>query len=221
MQGHGRGRVAARTHLERDAGDGVAPGVGDPGGRRRGRAQHARKRLPLVQADGVPHEQYLLPLPPAQQVLPVEPGALAATTAGAPLLAPAQAALHSARPGRLAPGAPRFDSIDRWRRARVPRELAGRRAPPVLEVQLVGPAVLLAVELRLHEGAPRRVVHRQRVVVHPAALEQVARRHASAGSATTLGAPPSPVPRAVVLPRGLVPEAERASARARGGGGAQ
>jgi hypothetical protein len=35
--------------------------------------QHAHQRLPLVQADGVPHEQYLLPPPPAQHVLPVEP----------------------------------------------------------------------------------------------------------------------------------------------------
>jgi hypothetical protein len=129
MQGHGRGRVAARTYLERDAGDGVAPGVGDPGGRRRGRAQHARKRLPLVQADGVPHEQYLLPLPPAQQVLPVEPGVLAATTAGAPLLAPAQAALHSARRGPCAWLLARRDSIrfDRWRRAR--RTSGARRTP--------------------------------------------------------------------------------------------
>ena len=107
----------------------------------------------------------------------------------------------------------------------VPREVAGGRAPPVLEVQLVGAAVLLAVELRLHEGAPRRVVHRQRVVVHPAALEQVARRHAGAGggaATATATLVPSPVPRAVVLPRGLaMPEAERARARDLGGGAAR
>jgi hypothetical protein len=91
----------------------------------------------------------------------------------------------------------------------VPRELAGGRAPPVLEVLLVWAAVLLAVELRLHKGAPRRVVHRQRAVVHPAALEQVARRHSGAGD----GATSSSVPVRFVLPPGLVPEAQRARAR--------
>jgi hypothetical protein len=58
--------------------------------------------------------------------------------------------------------------------------------PPVLEVLFVGTAVLLSVELRLHEGAPRRVVHRQRLVVHPAALEHVARRHPGAARGVSL-----------------------------------
>jgi hypothetical protein len=56
---------------------------------------------------------------------------------------------------------------------------------PVLEVLFVGTAVLLSVELRLHE-APRRVVHRQRLVVHPAALEHVARRHPGAARGVSL-----------------------------------
>ena len=64
--------TAEGTDLERDGGDGVALGVGGPRGRR-GRVQHTHQRLPLVQADGVPNEQYLLPLPSAQQLLPVEP----------------------------------------------------------------------------------------------------------------------------------------------------
>jgi hypothetical protein len=75
--GAGQGELGyTRTHLERDGGDGVAPGVGGLGGRR-GRVQHARQRLPLVQAERVAHEQDLLPLPPPQKVLPVEPAALA------------------------------------------------------------------------------------------------------------------------------------------------
>ena len=91
-----------RTHLERDAGDGVAPGVGDLG-RRRGGVQHARKRLPLVQADGVPHEQYLLPLPSPQKLLPVEPG-IGNGKAGRAIKLQ-----HAARSLALGLGAPRFD----------------------------------------------------------------------------------------------------------------
>jgi hypothetical protein len=58
--------------------------------------QHARKRLPLVQADGVPHEQYLLPLPPPQKLLPVEPGI-------------GRAAMAAQRDSSTQLGAPRFD----------------------------------------------------------------------------------------------------------------
>lgn len=100
-------------------------------------------------------------------------------------------------------------------RAYIPRELAGGGAPPVLEVELVGAAVLLAVELRLHEGAARRVVHRQRVVVHPAALEHVARRHPAAGVAPRSVLPRVAVPR---LRRRLVPDCQGGRGRARRGG---
>lgn len=82
MQGTARGQLivvrsticgqGACTYLERDGGERGAPAVGGPGGRR-GRVQHARQRLPLVQADGIPHEQYLLPPPFAEEIQPVEP----------------------------------------------------------------------------------------------------------------------------------------------------
>ncbi|RZS12216.1 hypothetical protein BHM03_00043643 [Ensete ventricosum] len=60
------------------------------------------------------------------------------------------------------------------RERRRPREFAGVGLPPVLEVRLVRPAVPLAVELRLQEGAGGGVVERVRVVVDPAPLEHVA-----------------------------------------------
>ena len=99
----------------------------------------------------------------------------------------------------------------------LPRELARAGTPPVLEVELVGAAVLLAVELRLHEGAARRVVHRQRVVVHPASLEHVARRQTAPGGAAA-AAPAGPVlPRGVALRAAEVPPAAERLDHARHG----
>ena len=60
------------------------------------------------------------------------------------------------------------------RERRRPREFAGVGLPPVLEVFLVRPAVALAVELCLQEGAGGGVVEWVGVVVDPAPLEHVA-----------------------------------------------
>lgn len=59
-------------HLKCYGGQRGLPGVGCLGVGHGG-TKHAAERLPLVEADGIAHEHYLLAFQPPQHILPIEP----------------------------------------------------------------------------------------------------------------------------------------------------
>jgi len=99
--------------------------------------EHAIQGLPLVQAYRVPDKHYLLPSPPPQEILPIEP-----------ISAIFLFIIKYQNRKKTNRGSTR--SIHGCYK---PWEVASTGLPPVFEVQAIGAAILLAVELGVDERA--------------------------------------------------------------------